>query len=42
MPAPQPPHSLGLDTRHPEEVLRVREVGRELRELRVEVRLCFR
>jgi hypothetical protein len=33
VPAPQAAHALGLHARHAQEVLRVRKVGRQLREL---------
>ena len=40
MPASQPSHALGLDARHPEEVLRVCQVGRKLGKLRVQMGLA--
>ncbi len=40
MPGTQPAHALGLHARHAQQVLRVGEVGRQLRQLRVEVRLA--
>lgn len=39
MPATEPTHALGLDAGHPKEILRVSEVGGQLRELRVQ--LCL-
>lgn len=39
MPATESAHALGLDTGHPEEVLRVGEVVGELGELLVQLRL---
>lgn len=39
MPAPQPPHGLSLHARHAQQVFRVGQVGGQLRQLRVEVRL---
>lgn len=39
MPAPQALDRLGLHARHAQQVLRIRHVGRQLRELRVQMRL---
>lgn len=39
MPAAQTPHGLGLHARHAQEILRVRQVGGQLRELRVKMGL---
>lgn len=39
MPATEPAHALGLDAGHPEEILGVSEVGGELSQLRVQLRL---
>lgn len=41
MPTPQPTHTLGLNGRHADQILRIGQVGRQLGELCVQVGLGY-